>query len=188
VNGICGCGLPAGCCQPAVAGGVIYADLRGELSTHLAPVGFVYSEFSRAGAAATGFPLSKHTGGGDTAPTFSGWRVYLQFMWEEGLPPSPVEFSSPCHFHKLSCSWLQGAPPRSHQSLSGQARLVYLQFWEGFPSPFFSAQGAPPSLLHVFIVLIAYYSGSLFSPGGGQSVQGAMLIWPRVVCGSTTYC
>jgi hypothetical protein len=36
VNGICGCGLPAHCCQPAVAGRVIYADLRGELSTHLA--------------------------------------------------------------------------------------------------------------------------------------------------------
>jgi hypothetical protein len=34
---ICGCGLPAHCCQPAVAGDVIYADLRGELSTHLAP-------------------------------------------------------------------------------------------------------------------------------------------------------
>jgi hypothetical protein len=29
--------LPARCCQPAVAGGVIYADLWGELSTHLAP-------------------------------------------------------------------------------------------------------------------------------------------------------
>jgi hypothetical protein len=25
------------------------------------------------------------------------------------------------------------------------------------------------------------------SPGGGWSVQGAMLIWPRVVCGSTVY-
>jgi hypothetical protein len=36
VNGICGCGLPAHCCQPAVAGGITYADLRGELSTHLA--------------------------------------------------------------------------------------------------------------------------------------------------------
>jgi hypothetical protein len=28
--------LPARCCQPAVAGGVVYADLWGELSTHLA--------------------------------------------------------------------------------------------------------------------------------------------------------
>jgi hypothetical protein len=36
-NGICGCGLPAHCCQPAVAGGIIYADLWGELSTPLAP-------------------------------------------------------------------------------------------------------------------------------------------------------
>jgi hypothetical protein len=34
---ICGCGSPACYCQPAVAGGFIYADLRGELSTHLAP-------------------------------------------------------------------------------------------------------------------------------------------------------
>jgi hypothetical protein len=55
------------------------------------------------------------------------------------------------------------------------------------PPPFFSAQGTPPSLLHVFIVLIAYYSVSLFSLGEGWSVQGAMLIWPRVVCGSTAY-
>jgi hypothetical protein len=72
-------------------------------------------------------------------------------------------------------------------TLSGQAWLVYLQFCEGFSSPSFGAQGAPPSLLRVFIVLIAYYSVSLFSMGGGESVQGAMLIWPRVVCGSTAY-
>jgi hypothetical protein len=44
----------------------------------------------------------------------------------------------------------------------------------------------PPSFPCVFIALIAYYSVSLFSRGGGWSVQGAMLIWPRVVCGSTT--
>jgi hypothetical protein len=35
--GICSCGLPAHCCQPAVAGSVIYADLWGKLSIHLAP-------------------------------------------------------------------------------------------------------------------------------------------------------
>jgi hypothetical protein len=53
---------------------------------------------------ATSFPLSKHTGEGDTASTFSGLCVYLQFMWEVGFPPSPVQFSSHCHFYKLSCS------------------------------------------------------------------------------------
>jgi hypothetical protein len=51
----------------------------------------------------------------------------------------------------------------------------------------FGVRCAPPCLPCVFIVLIAYYSVSLFSPGGGQSVQGAMLIWPRVVCGNTMY-
>jgi hypothetical protein len=56
----------------------------------------------------TSFPLSKHTGGCDTAPTFSGWRVYLQLTWEGGLLLSPVEFSSHHHFYKLSHSWLLG--------------------------------------------------------------------------------
>jgi hypothetical protein len=32
-----------------------------------------------ATATATSFSLSKHTGGGDTAPAFSGLCVYLQF-------------------------------------------------------------------------------------------------------------
>jgi hypothetical protein len=55
------------------------------------------------------------------------------------------------------------------------------------PSPsLFEAQGAQPSLLHVFFVVTAYYSVFfLFSLGWGQSVQGAILIWPRVVCGRT---
>jgi hypothetical protein len=45
--------------------------------------------------------------------------------------------------------------------------LVYLQFCEGFLSPTFGAQDAPSSLLHVFFVVIAYYSVSLFFPGWG---------------------
>jgi hypothetical protein len=126
-----------------------------------------------------------HTGGGDTAPTFSGLCVYLQLTWEVGLPPSPVEFSSLRHFYKLSRSWLLGMCCNS--CLLRPDPLVYLQFCEGFPSPTFGAQGALPSLLHVFIVLTAYYSVSLFFLGGGRSVQGAMLIWPRVVHWSTMY-
>jgi hypothetical protein len=55
------------------------------------------------------------------------------------------------------------------------------------PPPLFGTQSTPPSLPCVFIVLIAYYSVSLFFLGGSRSVQGAMLIWPRDVCGSTVY-
>jgi hypothetical protein len=68
------------------------------------PCRHFYSEFSCAGASATSFPLSNHTGEGDTALAFSGLRVYLQFMWELGLPSSPVQFSSHRHFYKLSSS------------------------------------------------------------------------------------
>jgi hypothetical protein len=35
----------------------------------------------------------------------------------------------------------------------------------------------------LFLLLITQFL--FFSLGGGQSFQGAMLIWPRVVCGST---
>jgi hypothetical protein len=130
-------------------------------------------------ATAISFPPSKHTGGVDTAPAFSGLHVYLQFTWEVDLPPSPVEFSSHCHFYKLSRSWLLGVCHRSY--------LLKPACCEGFPLPPFSTQGALPSLLCVFFVVIAYYSlfFFLFPLSGGRSVQGTMLIWPRVVCGST---
>jgi hypothetical protein len=123
-----------------------------------------------AQAAATSFPLSKHTGGGDTAPAFSGQCVYLQFMWEVDLHPSPVGFSSHRCFYKLSRSWLLDTRPRSRWSLSGQAQLVYLQFWEGFPSSAFRAQGTPPSLQSVFIVLI-FITQFLFFPRVGVSLS-----------------
>jgi hypothetical protein len=84
---ICGCGSPACCCQPAVAGGLIYADLRSELNTHLALQALFTQSSPGWDATATSFPLSKHNGGGDTAPAFSGLHVYLHFMWEVGLPP-----------------------------------------------------------------------------------------------------
>jgi hypothetical protein len=129
----------------------------------------------------------KHTGGGDTAPAFSGRHVCLQLTWEVGLPLSPVEFSSFHHSHKLSRSWMLGACPYSRWSLSCPPSLfIYSPRKDSLP-PIFGAQCAPPSFPRVFIVFIAYYSVSLFFLGGGWSVQGAMLLWPMVVCGSTTY-
>jgi hypothetical protein len=62
--------------------------------------------------------------------------------------------------------------------------FIYSSRKDSLP-PIFGTQCTPPSFPHVFIVLIAYYSVSLFSLGGGWSVQGAMLLWPRVVCGNT---
>jgi hypothetical protein len=57
------------------------------------------------------------------------------------------------------------------------------------PPCLFGAQDAPPSLLHVFIILIVYCSVSLFffPLGGGRSVQGAMLLWPGLSVGVPRY-
>jgi hypothetical protein len=103
-------------------------------------------------ATATSFPLSKHTGGGDTAPAFSGQHVYLQFTWEVGLPPSPVEFSSHCHFYKLSGSWLLGVC--CHSCLLQLAYLFTVHMGSG-SSPLSCGVFLPPPLLQAFLLLIA---------------------------------
>jgi hypothetical protein len=98
------------------------------------------------------------------------------------FPPSPVEFFSHHHFCKLSRSWLLGM---CDGSCLLQLACLFTVPWGITPPCLFGVQGAPPSLLRVFFVVV-YYSVSLFSLDGGRSVQGAMLIWPRIVCGSTT--
>jgi hypothetical protein len=97
-----------------------------------------------------------------------------------------MEFSSLRHSHKLPHFWLLGACPTllPPEPLWAPGLFIYSPRKGSLP-PVFSAQGTPPSFQRVFIALIAYYSVSLFSPGGGQSVQGAMLLWPRLVCGGT---
>jgi hypothetical protein len=105
-----------------------------------------------------------------------GRWVFPTLLWS--FPPSTTLTSFPTPGY-----WAH--TPASAPEPLRPGQLVYLQFWEGFPLPLFATQCAPPSLQHVFIVLIAYYSVSLFTPDGGRSVQGAMLFWPRVVCGST---
>jgi hypothetical protein len=102
VNGICGCSSPAHCCQPAVAGGFIYEDLRSELSTHLALQPLFTQSSSGRDAAATSFPLSKHTGVGDTAPASQagmfiyssrGQWVFPPLLWS--FPPTSTFTSFP---------------------------------------------------------------------------------------------
>jgi hypothetical protein len=107
-----------------------------------------------------------------TAP--AGQHVCLQLTWEVDLPPSPVEFSSFCHSHKLSRSWLLGVHPAP--TLSGQAQLVYLQFREGFPSPSLQCSGRPTLFamcLYCSYCLLLSFS---FFPRWGSVCPGAMLI------------
>jgi hypothetical protein len=179
---IWGCGSPACCCQPAVAGGVIYADLWGELSTHLALQALFTQSSPVRSCCYKLSPFQAHWGRWHCTCFL---RPACSFTAHVGSGSSP-----------LSCGVF--LPPPLLQAfllllagcvlllLPSPARLVYLQFCEGFPSPHLWCSGHPTLFAMCLIVLIAYYSVSLFSLGGSWSVQGAVLIWPRVVCGSTT--
>jgi hypothetical protein len=112
----------------------------------------------------------------------AGWHVFLQLMWEVGLPPSPVDFSWLCHSHNLSCSWLLGM--RLHLHPLRPSPVCLFKFREGFPSPP-SVLRAPHPLCYMSLLFLLLITQFLFFPWvGGLSVQGAM---PRVVCGSTVY-
>jgi hypothetical protein len=51
-----------------------------------------------------------------------------------------------------------------------------------FPSPTFWNSRCPTLfVMCLFCCYCLLFSFSFFSLGGGQSVQGAMLIWPRIV-------
>jgi hypothetical protein len=76
--------------------------------------------------------------------------VFIYSSHSKWTFPPPVEFSSHRHFFKLSCSWLLGGC--RHSCLP----------WGIAPPALFAAQGAPSSLLHVFFVVVAYYSVLFF--------------------------
>jgi hypothetical protein len=103
-------------------------------------------------ATITSFPLSKHTGGGDATPAFSGQWVYSQLTWEVGLPTFPVEFSSHYYFFKISPSWLLGVCCRS--CLLESACLFTVHMGSG-PSPFSCGVFLSPPLFQAFPLLVA---------------------------------
>jgi hypothetical protein len=176
-NGICSCGLPARCCQPAVAGGVIYADLWDELSTHLA-LQTLFTQISPVGEPllqAFPFPstlgkvtlhllsqaaclFTVHVGSGSSPLSCA---VLLPPLLSQGFlllitgqcccscqPPCLFTFHVGSGSSLLSCGvflplpLLQAFPllvaghtPLLPPEALWLGRLVYLQSWEGFPSP-----------------------------------------------------
>jgi hypothetical protein len=107
---------------------------------------------------------------------------YLEFMWWS-VPHFNHCYSLPLSKH----TGRRGATP----TFSGQ--LVYLQLEWGVLLPYSLELRVPCPLCYLsffssclFIIQFGFF---FFFPWvGGQSVQGAMLICSRVVCGSTTCC
>jgi hypothetical protein len=100
-----------------------------------------------------------------------GKWVFPPLLWS--FPPTTTFRSFPAP----DC-WVCAAAP------TFSSRLVV----KDFPPPLWCS-GHPAlfatCLFCSYCLLFSFFF--LFSLSGGRSVQGAMLIWPRVVCGSTVY-
>jgi hypothetical protein len=167
---ICGCGLPARCCQPAVSGGVIYADLRGELSTHLALQAlFTQSSLVRQPLLQT-FPFPSTPGEVTLHPLSLACMFIYSSRGKWVFPPLLWSFPSST---TLTIFPTPGCCVRAAAStLCGQAQLVYLQFQKGFSSPP-SAFRVPHPLCNVsllFLLLITQFLG-FFSPQVGVGLS-----------------
>jgi hypothetical protein len=178
---IWGCGSPACCCQPAVAGGFIYADLRSELSTHLAPQAlFTQSSPGHDCHCYKLCPFQAHWGRWHCT---SFLKPVCLFTGHVGSGPSP-----------LSCGVF--LPPPLLQAFpllvaghvlpllpSPAACLFTIPWGISPPPPLWHSRCPTLFATYLFFVVIAYYSVFFFffSCVGGWSLQEAMLIWPRVV-------
>jgi hypothetical protein len=157
---ICSCGLPAHCCQPAVSGGFIYADLRSELNTHPALQACLLRVVLGVSCCYKLSPFQAHWGKW-YCTCFLRPGVYLKFTWEVGLPPSPVDFPSIAAFKSSSTPdcWVCAAAPAFSSGL-----------WGFFPLPPLDAQGYVSFLLLLLIIQFLF-----FSLGGDRLSRG--LCW-----------
>jgi hypothetical protein len=117
------------------------------------------------------FPFPS-TGEGDTAPAFSGLRVYLQFSGKWVFPPLLWSFppsATLTSFPAPGC-WAY-APAPTGTSLARPDLFIYSSGRISSP-PFGTQCAPPPSLQRVFIALTAYYSVSLFFPRWGSVCPG----------------
>jgi hypothetical protein len=151
---ICSCGSPAHCCQPAVAGGFIYADVSSELNTHLAPQALFCSEFSWARCHCYKLsPFQAHWGRWHCTSFLSSMCLFTVHVGSGSSPLSCGVFLPKPLLQAFPLLVAGCVPPL----LPSPASL-----WGISPSHLLGTQGAPPSLLRAFFVVIAY-SVSLFS-------------------------
>jgi hypothetical protein len=185
-NGICSCGLPARCCQPAVAGGVIYTDLRGELSTHLA-LQALFTQISPVREPLLqAFPFPSTLGKVTLHPRCQACLFVYSSCGKWVFPPLLCSFppsATLTSFPAPGCWVCAPAPARG--SLARPA--FYLQSREGFPSPNLQHSVCPthfPTCLYCSYYLLLSFS---FFSGWRLVCPGAIMLWTRLVCGSTAY-
>jgi hypothetical protein len=170
VNGICSSGLHACCCQPAAVGGVIYADLWGELNTHLAPQALFTQSSPVHKPLLQAFPFPT-TPGEVTLPLLlwpvclftahmGGW-VFPPFLWS--FPPSATLTSFPAP----GC-WVRN-PLLPEPLRPGRACLFTVP--GGIPLSPSSALRVPHPLCNVSLLFLLLITQFLFFPQMGVGLS-----------------
>jgi hypothetical protein len=98
-----------------------------------------------------------------------GKWVFPPLLWK--FPPTAAFTSFPAP----DCCACSAAPAFSSQ------------FVRDLPSPPLWCSGCATLFAACLFCCYCLLFNFSFFPGWGRSVQGAMLIWPRIVCGSTAY-
>jgi hypothetical protein len=220
--------LPARSCQPAVAGGIIYADFRGELSTHLALQALFTQSSPLCEPLLQAFPFPSTLGEVTLHPCSQACMFIYSSCGKWVLPPllcslpptaTFTSFPAPDYWavllllpaamfvYRSRGKWVFPPLLWSFPPSTTLTSFPAPGCWVRTPTPAKASPAHPASLFMVlgripfpqssvlsvphplscvsllFLLLISQFL--FFSLGGGQSVQGAMLIWPRLVCGST---
>jgi hypothetical protein len=88
------------------------------------------------------------------------------------LLPSPLSFPPSVTLTSFPTPGCWACAPAPTRASPARPSLFTYSSGKDSPPPLFGAPGAPPSLPRVFIVLIAFCSVSLFSPGWGSVCLG----------------
>jgi hypothetical protein len=178
--------LPAHCCQPAVAGSVIYADLWGKLNTPLALQALFTQSSPVREPLLQAFPFPSTLAEVTLHPLSLACVLFTAHVGGGSSPLSCGVFL-PLPLYKLSCSWLLGVHPCSPWSLPGQAQLVYLQFWKGFPSPPLWCSVCPTLFAmclycsYCLLLSFSFFSGWGLVCPGGYAVLAQGCLWEYCV-------
>jgi hypothetical protein len=165
---IYGCGSLACCCQPAVAAGFIYADLRSEFSTHLAPQALFIQSSPVHEPLLQAFPFPSTLGEVRLHPlsqasvfiySSHGKWAFSSLLWS--FPPTTAFTSFPA-----PCFWACATAP-----VFFCPACLFTVPW-GIPLPHLQQSGFPTLFATCLFFVIAYYSVSLFFPGWGSVCPG----------------
>jgi hypothetical protein len=115
--------------------------------------------------------------------------LFTAHMGGGSSPLSPVEFSSLCHSHKLSHSWLLGTCPRSHLLLSDQGPACLFTVLGRIPFPHSSVLSAPHPLSRVSLLFLLLVTQFLFFPQVEVGLpRGLCCSGPGLSVGVPWYC